>query len=732
MIDMRETPNALNERYQKGRLRKRSGFSVKYYGADEPLIWIDQAWSSGGGGESALVGISENFAWYDNGTYLAKCDVFNSNGTSRSAPWSIDPGLADFVPSIDVGSGRYDFAGANGAAEYPTATDYADIGVFSAGTSDGIFVFTYTGESGSEVEFEQIGGDAPSLARSVAIFDQRIIAGGVIGASEENYSMIQWSSKGQWDDWSTASGGGFTIIGDSPDWVQAMRRLGDNLIVYKERSIYIGRKTYIADPPLRFDPAPGQGIGLAAPNSIGDLGEEHLFLGWDDVYVFSLKRLQPIGTRIREELFFGENGIIPRYIGLCTGVIAEEFDEYWLFVATGKHPGDVDDPVTNVITNPIFNDGTDGVTPTGWAGDEALLNEGGGGTFGPNTMDIENVASSEGTQTYDYDEDITGWKFSAVVWLEIASEVPADILTIAVQIQSTDSAGGNIDTFADSGHLIYDASDGLQRIAVSGTVDGTNPEQVKLRIYIAGGEPTCRVHAAHLVRIDNQDTKYVTGVVGEEELGYIAAEDVVIPYPLIVQKVGDYLADTVWVFNYEENAWSQWRLPMTGFGYDVLTPVQTIASLVGTISEQTWRYDEKRLEDTSPSNLLGQMDGRIYEIADTYETDWEDTSANAIVTYWETKDFDFDQPTQDKTFARFMIFHPADSAAITVRVGISLDSGDTWQEQDVTIRTGNTETFADFFRTGPQARFRMRTDNAGLFVNGFSVKVIPRGEINPY
>lgn len=734
-IDMHETPMALNERYEKGRLRKRSGFSPKYHGSDEALIWIDQAWSSGGGGESALVAISSGAAWYDNGTNLVKCDCYTRTGVLTDPPWAIDPGLADFVPSIDVGNGRYNFVAAFGAGEYPSITEYADIGIFSAGTSDGIWIFTYTGTAGSEVEFEQIGGDAPTLARCVAVYDQRIIAGGVSGAGEANYSMIQWSSKGQWDDWDLLNDGGFTIIGDSPDWIQSMRRLGDNLIVYKERSIYVGRKTYLSDPPFRFDPAPGQGIGLAAPNSIGDLGEEHLFLGWDDVYIFSLKNLNAIGTRIREELFYGANGVIPSYIGLASGVIAEEFDEYWLFVATGKWPGTVDEPVVNLISNPIFNDGTDGATPTWWRqsadGDgTANLDVDGGGEFGPGACDLTFTTGTTSIlyQNYDYAGTvIDGYTYSIVAWFSI----PSGSANYRLRVHSYDSAGANSVPVVENSYTIA-STDGLTRIVLSGTVNDADAEILRLGIYLDTADVTLEVHAAHVVRIDNLAEEFITGEDGTEDVGYIAAEDDVQPLPLIVNQIGDYLADTCWVFNYKENAWSQWRLPITGFGYDVLTPVQTIAGLVGTIEEQTWRYDEKRLEDTSPSNLIAQPDGRIYEIADSYETDWEGVFNSAIVTYWESKDFDFDQPTQDKTFARFIIFHPPDAVPITITAGISLDSGDTWVERDVVIRAGFVDTFVDFFQTGPQARFRMRTNDAGFYINGFSVKVIPRGETNPY
>jgi hypothetical protein len=734
-IDMRESPGALNDRYEKGRLRKRSGFGPKYSGCDETIIWIDQAWSAGGGGSSALVAITGHRAWYADNYTLKKVSHYDETGSPTTAPWSLTVGNASFVPSLDIGSGAYLFLGANGGAQFPVSAEYADIGVFSGGTSEGVFAFAYTGQS-VPVEFEKMRGDAPAGARCVAIYDQRVVAGGIVGTGgASNYSKIQWSSKAQWDDWSYGGGGGDTVIGDSPDWIQTMKRLGDNLIVYKERSIYIGRKTYLVDPPFRFDPAPGQGIGLAAPNSVGDLGEEHLFLGWDDVYVFSLKRLQPVGTRIREELFYGENGVNPDYIGLSTGVIAEEFDEYWLFVSTNKWPGVYGVSISNLLSNPIFNDGSDGSTPTNWTasadGDgTAVLDDDGGGTFGAGVCDITFTTGSYSYVSQDYDYAgtvIDDYKFSAVVWIK-TSDASVDY---RVQMATKDGSGSN---YTEQGVVdsVLTSGDGLTRVVLSATVSDADAEQVVLRVINDSSGTTLSVHGAHVVRIDDLDAKYITGNTGEQECGYIQAENEVQPIPLIVEQIGSYLADTVWVFNYEENAWSQWRLPMTGFGYDVLVPINAISSLTGTIEEQTWRYDEKRIQDSSPSNLIAQPDGRIHEIADLYEADWESTFNTAIVTWWESKDFDFNKPSEDKTFARLRIFHATDVVPISVTIGISTDSGVTYQEQSVTMRSGHTETFVDFFVTGNQARFKFRTNSPGLYINGFSVKVIPRGEINPY
>ena len=816
LIDMRETPSAMNNRFTRGMLQSRAGFKHKYIGADETLLWIDAAYPEGGG-VANLIAIGTEHLWYDDGSYnLCVADAYIGDGDGIAPLFSpaLDPSLD--VVSVDIGSGLYNFGGAHAGALYPAAGEYADIGVMCAGTGDGKFVYAYTA-IGSNVEVERIDhADAPTSARCVAFFDQRLLAGGIIrGAGTDDYSMIQWSAQYTYHDWSTASGGGYTTVGDSPDWMQAMKRLGPNLIAYKERSIYIGRRTFLADPPFRFEPAPGQGIGLAAPNSVGDLGEEHIFLGWDDVYVFSLKGLVPIGTRIREELFYGDNGINPAYIHLSTGIIAEEFDEYWLFIPTGKWPDDDEgDAIPNLIVDPVFheagiqdtaqaggaatitlaasssavNDYYNGATirimsntgvgesrtisgyvgatkvatvsvawgvqpdatseymidrnvsnhePTNWTasadGDGTVnIDVDGGGTFSPHACDMTRTTGTHVSvdQTYDYAEVIQGQKFSAVVWLSS----PDDDVAYDIRLYTKDGAGGNPTVLVNNPSLTGTVSDadGVIRLVLSGTVNDADGEQIWIVIKAETASKTLELHGVHLVRIDNIDDSYITGVIGEQEVGYIQADNTVLGPPLIVDRIGGYLFDTVWCWNYEENAWSSWRLPMSGFGYDVLQPILTIASLEGTIEQQTWRYDEKRLVDLAPTNLLAQVDGRIYEASEDCTYDWEDTFDQSIMTYWESKDFDFDQPQMDKTFSRLVIFHDTDHAPVDVTVGVSTDSGVTYQEQVVTIRNGYTSTFADFFVTGPQLRFKVSVETPGFFINGFGVKIIPRGEINPY
>lgn len=705
-INMRESPNLLNIRFSKGLTRFRSGFKLKYTGPGDNFLWLDLVYSLT---DSQVIGIAPKGLFALNGTNFEVAPCFDhADGSSMPYPYlNMDP-LVQYV-TVDAGFGQFDFEGANGGGLFPGVGTYETITVFANGTSDGIFVIAYT-SAGTEVE-HITGGIVPTLGRTVAMYDGRIFVGG----DENDNAKVTWSSKGLLSDWSIASGAGFTVVGDSPDWIQAMRKLGEYLIIYKERSIFIGSKTHLNDPPIRFDPAPGQGIGLAAPNSIGDLGAEHIFLGWDNVYVFSLGELKPIGTQIKEDLFYGENGILPAYLGNCTGIIAEEFDEYWLFVPSGKWPtrviDGVDEGVTNLHPDPLCADHASWTTinctlssVAGRIGAEAIK-------VTPSTGSPANIYYATGS--------LDAGTYSVTVWLKADSA--KDIL---VRLRDVDAATYIVSKSVSIGTSYVRA---VMEFTLSATTD--------TRVYIDGetaDDIVYYIDAIHLIRIDDVDDKYLIDVDGHKTVGYIGPSGEVLEIPIISTTVGPWVPDTCWVYNYFDNAWSMWRIPMTGFGYDSIQTITAIGDLTGTVEEQTWRFDEKRIVDFAPTNLLSQPDGQVYEMSSGAINDFEGVLDRSFIGYWESKDFDFKNPEVDKTVSRISLYHETSHSPRDITVGISTDSGLTWEEQTVSISQGYSSTYIDMFITGPQVRFRIRDIAPGFFIYGFSMKIIARGEANIY
>ncbi len=88
---------------------------------------------------------------------------------------------------------------------------------------------------------------------------------------------------------------------DSPGAIRAARRLGADIVAYKERSMYLGR--YLGPPLIwSWTLIPGE-IGALSQESVVDIGTAHVFLGVDDFYLFDGTRPQSIGSPLREWFF---------------------------------------------------------------------------------------------------------------------------------------------------------------------------------------------------------------------------------------------------------------------------------------------------------------------------------------------------------------------------------------------------------------------------------------------
>lgn len=87
----------------------------------------------------------------------------------------------------------------------------------------------------------------------------------------------------------------------SPGRINAIKRLGDSIVAYKDRSMFIG--SYVGAPEVwSFQEIPGQ-IGCMAAGGIADLGAAHIFVGYDQFWMFDGSRPTPIGNPIKETFY---------------------------------------------------------------------------------------------------------------------------------------------------------------------------------------------------------------------------------------------------------------------------------------------------------------------------------------------------------------------------------------------------------------------------------------------
>jgi len=738
-IKEQESPSLFNVRFKAGQIRKRYGFSLKFKGGDSAILRIellpkvDVLLSST---ERKSIVFTREKVLFDDSASLTEVTIYDGDGSTVSTPFTMDPSTDWF--SIDIGTGTVHFnpdsdAGsfANGGASF--GPDF--IAIIGNGV-DGVLALAYT-EGATTIEAQFLHTNwatgCPTLGVAVAVFDNRL----VIGGTNDGFSVIQWSSIGRFDHWDTGTYAdtGQQTLGDSADRVQAMKKLGEYLIVYKERSIYIGRKSYLSDPAILFSPAPNQGIGLAAPNSIGVLGDEHIFLGDNDIYIFSLNRFDSIGFRIREEMFNGTDPVLAAQIHNSYGTVVPRYGEYWLFVPTGKWPTDDDyagsgpeGSVENILANPCFNSDATGWTVSGTGSSSAI--QASGGTFGPQMLRvISTTAAAVLTNTvYDYNASIHGKLFSIIAWVKgVLGTVSAKL-----QIRTYDSAGANESIQSATAQSIV-STDGLTRMSFSVIVNDSDAEQITASLSLDTLSASLDVDCIQLISMDGIDEKYRYTDSDAIVPGFIGPDGNTQLIPFIVDKVGHWMLDTCWVYNYEYDAWSKWRLPLTGFGFGLITDVDivTIADLIGTIADQDWIYDSVIDAIATPTVMLGQADGQVWQSTEADDVDFYNVLDTAVLCFWESKDFDLDRPDIDKTLSRITLYHKTTHEASSVTVSVSTDSGTSWQDQSVTIRAGYNQTFADFFVTGHQIRFKVQTED-DLGLNGFDMKIIPRGETNAY
>ena len=148
-------------------------------------------------------------------------------------------------------------------------------------------------------------------------FQNFLFAGncGNYGAVTGQKDMVAWSGLGNADTWvpDQATQAGYQRLLDIPGRIVALKPLGNQLIVYKQKGIWVG--TYNGVPILWAFVPVDWNIGVNAaynmPPPIVDIGSAHVFVGAEDIYIFNGGQPQSltIGTvrRYLRSIYFNVN-----------------------------------------------------------------------------------------------------------------------------------------------------------------------------------------------------------------------------------------------------------------------------------------------------------------------------------------------------------------------------------------------------------------------------------------
>ncbi len=109
-------------------------------------------------------------------------------------------------------------------------------------------------------------------------------------------------------------------------------------------------------------------------------------------------------------------------------------------------------------------------------------------------------------------------------------------------------------------------------------------------------------------------------------------------YWIFIPTSGTYPA-TAFVYNYELNSWSKFTFNnnITGYGFYQLDSSVTFDDLVGSFDAQTWKFGDRSLGADSPSLLLGDDSGNVFE----YSTLVTEEDGTVLNKQFDTKDFNF-------------------------------------------------------------------------------------------
>lgn len=232
-----------------------------------------------------------------------------------------------------------------------SATCAQDWYVFTA-ASDNIMYWDGTTYAPLPGTNDCIGGVTSLRAKCVCAFNQFLIVGGTIENGVECPQRIRWSRLGDITKWKNDANGngeaGYADLTDGVDWIQAIVPFANYLVVYKERSIQV--LSYVG-PDLIWDKRPAiLGVGLLAPGAIADLGDEHIFIGSDNIYSFDLVQLKTVGDDISRWFYTILN---PSKSHVITGFTIEEKSEIWFAFCSVSNSTDTPDMalVYNYDTN---------------------------------------------------------------------------------------------------------------------------------------------------------------------------------------------------------------------------------------------------------------------------------------------------------------------------------------------------------------------------------------------
>ncbi len=120
--------------------------------------------------------------------------------------------------------------------------------------------------------------------------------------------------------------------------ITAAHRLGDDIIVYKRRSTFVGRYTGPAEV-WNFTQVDSD-VGCVGQDAVCDTGKAHFFIGDDDLYAFDGVQVRPIGRGVLRDWFVRVRS--PKYMHRAHAFWDKQNQLAWFFFPSIHGGGELD------------------------------------------------------------------------------------------------------------------------------------------------------------------------------------------------------------------------------------------------------------------------------------------------------------------------------------------------------------------------------------------------------
>jgi hypothetical protein len=198
--------------------------------------------------------------------------------------------------------------------------------------SNGVGMTVWSPDGGSWTDLNAGATPLGYSGRYLETFAGRLMMANTREGSSQHEDRLRWSVAQSPRDFSSDASAGANDIVDLAGPITGMKALGGRLFVHKRSGITVVIETGLTTPSFSFQTIV-DGIGALAGRTLLSIRGVHIFLGYDDVYMYDgASAPLPIGEPIRRELFDTLN-----YLRLNTAWAVDypDFHEYRLFVPTG-------------------------------------------------------------------------------------------------------------------------------------------------------------------------------------------------------------------------------------------------------------------------------------------------------------------------------------------------------------------------------------------------------------